>query len=145
MKTIDKRYHSETEVKRSKFLSFLVCIDQFEEMRKELQAKHPKANHIVWAFRRVNEYSQIVEDCSDDGEPKGCAGKPVLHVMQGNDLVNCAILVVRYFGGIKLGTGGMARAYSEAAKVVVDSAKLTPYEKEIQLSFSTDYANMRRW
>jgi len=145
MKTIGKTYSSETEVKRSKFLSFLVCIDQFEEMRKELQAKYPKANHIVWAYRKSNEYNQIVEDSSDDGEPKGCAGKPVLHVMQGNDLVNCAILVVRYFGGIKLGTGGMARAYSEAAKAVVDEAELIPYEKEMQLTFFTDYANMRRW
>ena len=62
MKTIDKRYHSETEVKRSKFLSYLVKIEQFESIRKELQSKHPKANHIVWAYRKVNEYSQIVED-----------------------------------------------------------------------------------
>jgi len=145
MKTIDKRYQSETEVKHSKFLSFLVGIDQFESMRTELQAKHPKANHIVWAYRRVNEYNQVVEDSSDDGEPKGCAGKPVLHVMQVNDLVECAILIVRYFGGIKLGTGGMARAYSESAKSVVDSAELIPYEKEIQLSFFTDYANLRKW
>jgi len=145
MKTIDNTYHNETEVKRSKFLSFLVGIDQFESMRKELHLEHPKANHIVWAFRKVNEYNQIIEDSSDDGEPKGCAGKPVLHVMQGNDLVDCAILVVRYFGGIKLGTGGMARAYSEAAKAVVDSAELIPYEKEMQLSFFTDYANMRKW
>jgi len=145
MKTIDKRYHSETEVKRSKFLSFLVEIDQFESMRKELRLEHPKANHIVWAYRKINEYDQIVEESSDDGEPKGCAGKPVLHVMQGNELVGCAILIVRYFGGIKLGTGGMARAYSEAAKAVVDEAELIPYEKEMQLSFFTDYANMRRW
>ena len=65
--------------------------------------------------------------------------------MQGIKLVGCAILIVRYFGGIKLGTGGMARAYSEAAKAVVDKAELIPYEKEIQLTFFTDYANMRRW
>jgi len=145
MKTIGKTYSSETEVKRSKFLSFLVEIDQFESMRKDLQAKHPKANHIVWAYRKINEYDQIVEESSDDGEPKGCAGKPVLHVMQGYDLIGCAILIVRYFGGIKLGTGGMARAYSEAAKVVVDVAELLIYEKEKQLSFFTDYGALRKW
>jgi len=145
MKTIDKRYHSEIEVKRSKFISFLVCVDQFEEMRKDLQAKHPKASHIVWAYRKLNEYDQIVEDSSDDGEPKGCAGKPVLNVMQGNDLIGCTILIVRYFGGIKLGTGGMARAYSESAKAVVDVAELLIYEKEKQISFFTDYGALRKW
>jgi len=145
MKTVDKTYSSKTEVKHSKFLSFLVKIEQFESMRKELKAKHPKANHIVWAYRKLNEHNQIIEDSSDDGEPKGCAGKPVLHVMQGNVLIDCAILIVRYFGGIKLGTGGMARAYSEAAKAVVDVAKLSIYEREMQISFFTDYKALRKW
>ena len=145
MKTVNKTYHSQIEVKRSKFLSFLVYIDKFKKMQKVLKAKHPKANHIVWAYRKLNEYNQIVEDSSDDGEPKGSAGKPVLHVMQGNDLVDCAILVVRYFGGIKLGIGGMARAYSDAAKTVIDAAKLSIYEKELQISFFTDYKTLRKW
>jgi len=145
MKRVDKIFQTETEVKRSKFLAYLVPIHQFESLRSQLRREHPKANHIVWAYRSINSYDQIVEESSDDGEPKGCAGKPVLHVMQGNDLVECGILIVRYFGGIKLGTGGMARAYGEAAKAVVDVADLLVYEKEATLSFFTDYANMRKW
>lgn len=145
MKKVTRPFSVETEVKRSKFLSTIVPFDALESIRRELRQNHPKASHIVWAFRRLNEYGQIVEECSDDGEPKGCAGKPVLRVMQGNELVECAILVVRYFGGIKLGTGGMARAYSDAAKRAVDAAALIPYEKESSIAFFTPYSEISRW
>jgi uncharacterized YigZ family protein len=145
VKTIDKTYYAETEVKRSKFLACLVPAVRFESLRKELRLNHPKANHIVWAYRKINSYDRVVEESSDDGEPKGCAGKPVLHVMQGNALVECGILIVRYFGGIKLGTGGMVRAYGEAARTVVECAELLPYEKEMTLSFFTDYSSLRKW
>ena len=136
---------SQIEVKRSKFLAYLVPIGDFEPVHKRLKAEHPKANHIVWAKRYLNDYDQIVEDSSDDGEPKGCAGKPVLRVIQGYSLIQCGILIVRYFGGIKLGTGGMARAYADAAKAVIESAELFPYEKEATVTFFTPYAEVSRW
>lgn len=60
------------EVKKSNFISSLVPIGQFEEILQKLKMKHPKASHIVWAYRKLNEYDQIVENSSDDGEPKGC-------------------------------------------------------------------------
>ncbi len=145
MQTIDQIYSSQTEVKRSKFLAFLVPIDRFEEIHAKLKADHLKANHIVWAKRHLNNHDQIVEESSDDGEPKGCAGRPVLRVMQGHGLIECGILIVRYFGGIKLGTGGMARAYGEAAKTVIESAELVPYEKEAVVTFFTLYAEVSRW
>jgi len=69
-----------------------------------LRESHPKARHIVYAYRELNEFEQIVENSSDDGEPKGSSGVPVLNVLRGEDFINVAILVVRYFGGIKLGT-----------------------------------------
>jgi uncharacterized YigZ family protein len=128
-----------TEVNRSKFITHLVPISEYEGLQSKLKAEHPKSNHVVYALRHLNEFDQIVENSSDDGEPKGCAGVPALNVLRGKELINCAVLIVRYFGGIKLGTGGMARAYALAVKEVLKEAKLVPYEKEIIYMFSTNY------
>jgi len=133
------------ETNRSKFIAHLVPAAAFKSVRNNLKADHPKASHIAWGIRYLNEQGQIVEDFSDDGEPKGCAGMPILQVMRGNGLIDCAILVVRYFGGIKLGTGGMARAYGEAAKKAVAAAMLRDYEKRRVLRFKTPYDQTRRW
>ena len=135
---------TQIEVKKSKFISFLVPIEQFSQIYKQLKKEHPKANHIVWAKRELNEFKQIVENSSDDGEPKGAAGVPTLNVLRGNGLINCAILTVRYFGGIKLGVGGMARAYSEAANSVVKKATLTPYMELIDYTIEANYNEQRQ-
>ncbi len=142
MKTIEACFESLTEVNRSKFITHLVPVSQYEGLQAKLKAEHPKANHVVYALRYLNEYEQIVENSSDDGEPKGCAGTPALNVLRGEKLINCAVLIVRYFGGIKLGTGGMARAYALAVKDVLDISGLLPYEKEIEYQFVTTYSEI---
>jgi len=142
MVTVNAIFSETTEVNRSKFIAYLIAFDDFEIYLKGLREEHPKASHIVSAYRYINAYDQIVEAGSDDGEPKGCAGMPVLNVMRGKELVNSAILVVRYFGGIKLGTGGMARAYAAAAKNVLNDAVLIPYEKQIAFTFKTAYSDV---
>ena len=139
MYTIEKVYSTSTEVNRSKFITHLVPMLQYEGLQKRLKAEHPKANHVVYALRYLNEFEQIVENSTDDGEPKGCAGVPALNVLRGEELINCAVLIVRYFGGIKLGTGGMARAYALAVKNVLKESTLVPYEKEIVYMFSCNY------
>ncbi|GIT98195.1 phosphoenolpyruvate carboxykinase [Sulfurovum sp. TSL1] len=131
-----------TEVNRSKFIAHLVPISAYEGLQAELKSEHPKANHVVYAVRHFNEFGQIVENASDDGEPKGCAGVPALNVLRGEALINCAVLIVRYFGGIKLGTGGMARAYAESVKNVLNEATLVPYEKQITYVFETCYSDV---
>ena len=95
-------------------------------------------------MRYLNAYDQIVENSSDDGEPKGCAGVPTLNVLRGEELINCAVLIVRYFGGIKLGTGGMARAYALSVKNVLKEAAFVAYEKQIRFSFETAYNEVDR-
>ena len=142
MQTVERSYESLTEVKRSKFITHLVPISEYQGLQQKLKAENPKANHVVYALRYLNEYEQTVENSSDDGEPKGCAGTPALNVLRGENIINCAVLIVRYFGGIKLGTGGMARAYALAVKDVLKEAILIPYEKEIEYAFETSYSDV---
>jgi len=145
LQTVLKVFSNEIEVKKSTFLSYLVPIHEFDVLHKELKESHPKANHIVWAKRYFNEYEQVVENCSDDGEPKGTSGPPALNVMRGNELVECGILIVRYFGGIKLGTGGLVRAYGSSAKGVIGEAMLCEYIKKESFKFSTKYSLVPRF
>ncbi len=142
MKTIEKSYIYTTEVNRSKFIVYLVHITDYIGLQEKLKQEHPKANHVVYALRYLNEYDQIVENSSDDGEPKGCAGVPTLNVLRGEELINCAVLIVRYFGGIKLGTGGMARAYALAVKNVLSISNLLIYEKQVEYMFETTYSTV---
>lgn len=114
----------------------------YEEEMKHLRLAHPKAVHFVSAYRTLNEYDQILEYSGDDGEPKGTSGKPTLAVLQGHDLINAAIITVRYFGGTKLGPGGLVRAYAEAANAAYAQAKLHPYEKLYSESFECDYSSV---
>jgi len=144
MQTIEKSAVFTTEVNRSKFMTHLVPISKHKGLQEKLKKEHPKANHVVYALRYLNGFDQIVENSSDDGEPKGCAGTPALNVMRGEELINCAVLIVRYFGGIKLGTGGMARAYALAVKNVLNEAILVRYEKEIVYMFSCNYNEVDR-
>jgi len=144
VQSITQSYESLTEVKRSKFLTKLIPISEFPGYQEKLKKEHPKANHVVYATRTLNVYEQMVENSSDDGEPKGCAGVPALNVLRGKELVECAVLIVRYFGGIKLGTGGMARAYALAVKDVLAKAELTLYEKEIEYCFQTSYSDVEK-
>jgi len=144
MQTIEKSYTSITEVNSSKFLTQIIQISEFDGLQKKLKKEHPKANHVVYALRYLNEFDQVVENSTDDGEPKGCAGVPALNVLRGKELINCAVLIVRYFGGIKLGTGGMARAYALAVKDVLVEATLRTYEKEDTYIFSTSYSNVEK-
>jgi uncharacterized YigZ family protein len=145
MQQVSEPFYTTYEVKRSTFTSYLLPYSLFKETLERLHKEHPKANHIVWAYRYLNEFDQVVENSTDDGEPKGCAGNPTLAQLRGYDLINSAILTVRYFGGIKLGTGGMVRAYSDAAKEVINHATLLPYIKKEPFTFTTPYSQVKRY
>ena len=143
MKVVKESFSSQIEVKKSIFIAHLVPFSKFNSTKEQLKLKHKKANHIVWAYRKINQFNQIEEGSSDDGEPKGCAGVPALNVLRGEELVDVGVLIVRYFGGIKLGTGGMARAYSQATKSVIEVAKLKPYQKIESFEFESSYKALR--
>jgi len=142
MQTIETSFTFTTEINRSKFITYLVPISEFDGLQEKLKKANPKANHVVYAVRHLNEFDQVVENSSDDGEPKGCAGVPALNVLRGEELINCGVLIVRYFGGIKLGTGGMARAYAQAVKDVLDASQLHEYKKQVSYTFDTSYSDV---
>ena len=144
MNTIIESHIETYEVKRSKFIAHLVPIDEFEGLQEKLRAEHPKANHVVYALRYLNEFEQIVENSSDDGEPKGSSAPPALNVLRGEDMINVAVLIVRYFGGTKLGIGGLVRAYGSSVKQVIANSKVILYEKMLDFHFNTTYSEIQK-
>ena len=131
------------EVKQSKFIAWLIPYDNYKLTLAKLKEQHPKARHFVTAYRYLNEYEQVVEHSSDDGEPKGTSGKPSLMVLQGQELINCAVVIVRYFGGTKLGMGGLVRAYSDAVNLVIAEVDLFEYKKELMQIIEIEYSDIR--
>ena len=140
MHFIKEEFTQTYEEKKSKFIAYLTSYENFDSLMKRLREEHPKGRHFVYAYRYLNEFDQMVENCSDDGEPKGTSGKPSLNVLAGNELINSAVIIVRYFGGIKLGTGGLVRAYGDSVNQVIKSAKLYEYQKLDILSLEVEYS-----
>lgn len=144
MQTVNKTNDILYEVKKSTFYAYLTPYESFKTLHVNLKNIHPKSRHIVWAYRYLNEFNQVVENSSDDGEPKGTSGPPSLNALRGADLINCGVLIARYFGGIKLGTGGLVRAYGSATNCVIDEAELVLYEQKELLCFSVPYSLVQR-
>ena len=142
MKYINKHYTNTLEIKQSKFITHLIPFTDYKDTIKKLKLSYPKARHFVVAYRYLNEYNQVVEHSSDDGEPKGTSGKPSLMVLQGNNIINSAVIIVRYFGGTKLGTGGLVRAYSDAVNLALNLSELIEYKEEISRKISFSYSNI---
>jgi len=112
----------QTEVKRSKFLAYVAPTQGVAEAKAfvaKIKALHPDASHNCSAFVASRPENSIEIGFSDDGEPSGCAGRPMLNVLQGSGIGELTVVVTRYFGGTKLGTGGMARAYGGAVNAVL--------------------------
>ena len=125
--TIKENVKTEIVEKKSKFIANLYYIEsvkEAEDLIKEIKKKYHDARHNCIAYR-VMEDERIIEKSSDDGEPSGTAGAPMLAILQKNNLVNVLIIVTRYFGGILLGTGGLVRAYSNSLlKAIENSEKI---------------------
>lgn len=141
---VDKLTFTSLEVKKSKFISFLFPFNIFSDQMEKIKKQHPKARHHVYAYRHLNNSDQIVENQSDNGEPKGSSGKPTLTVMRGNHLINCAIITTRYFGGTKLGVGGLVRAYSDSANLVIKNSQLLPYKKMTSILLHIPFTHLNK-
>jgi len=116
--------HAEIEIKKSRFIAYAKGIQNREEGMtwiKELKKEYPDARHHCWAYLLGNPNCATNAGMGDDGEPSGTAGKPILNVLQHKGIGDVIIVVVRYFGGIKLGAGGLTRAYGQAAQAVMEN------------------------
>lgn len=129
--------------KNSDFLTFLHPVNNREQAMQwveQYRARYPDANHVCWAYIIGNTRQPQTQAFSDDGEPGGTAGKPMLHVLTERELGNCLAVVVRYFGGVKLGAGGLVRAYSNAVSQAAAKAGLCEVSPSIALSISVSFA-----
>lgn len=125
--TINKEFINQIEVMKSKFIAYFVPLnneEDFKPMLAELRKEHKKARHIVYVYR-VGMKSKS----SDDGEPKGTAGHPLLELLYKKDIINVALLVVRYFGGTKLGASRLLRTYLQAGIDVINASELREIER----------------
>lgn len=132
---------AETVVKGSRFLAEALVVSSQAQVRERLaeqKRKYADATHVVHAF--VTGSAGEVNGMSDDGEPSGTAGRPVLDVLKGSGITNILLTVTRWFGGTLLGTGGLVHAYSDAAKQVLSLCKTEELVAKTHFSFSTDYA-----
>ena len=131
------------EVKRSKFIAVLrpvSSVSEAEELLEGERKKYHDARHHCSAYIiKGSEGMTDISHSSDDGEPSGTAGKPILEVLTGAGLKNAALVVTRYFGGTLLGTGGLVRAYTDAAKGAVEAADICTMRMMQRLSVSFDY------
>ena len=143
MFTISENSTYELVEKKSKFIANLIYIEGKEEPEniiKEYKKRFHDARHNCYAYRVYNQ-NEVYEKSSDDGEPSGTAGAPMLNLLQKNDLCNVIIIVTRYFGGILLGTGGLVRAYSGATIGAIDNCKKAKIEPGTEFQIELDYPN----
>lgn len=138
-KTVRKLNNITFTERRSEFIAYLCPVhtnDEAVQFINEIKALHRKATHNVYAYiLRDNNITRY----SDDGEPQGTAGVPVLDILQKNGLTDVCCVVTRYFGGILLGGGGLVRAYSTSAKLAVDEADIMDMQECYRIEFSMDY------
>ena len=139
-KTVKQYGEGEIEEKKSRFLGKIKPVSTEEEaiaFIESIKKQYWDARHNCYAFI-IGENSESIR-CSDDGEPSGTAGKPMLEVLQNNGLKNVVAVVTRYFGGTLLGTGGLVRAYTQATQAALEEAQVATMTLMSVLEIQTDY------
>ena len=137
MNTIEKEVTNEIIINKSRFISYAYPVDNVIkalEIINEIKKKYKDATHYCYAYVIGN-----IKKANDDNEPTHTAGMPILNVIDANELNNILIIVVRYFGGIKLGAGGLTRAYSNSASEVIKKANIILIKKELTKTIKFDY------
>ncbi len=143
VRTVFSRHESEKIIEKSKFLTYSAHVESEEEARAfvaEIRKMHSLATHVCYAF--IADKTGNLQRFSDDGEPQGTAGVPMLEVLKAKKLFETAVAVVRYFGGIKLGAGGLVRAYSSSAAENLDGADIRVLEMCQELFVEVDYTGI---
>ena len=145
MYCVKSRRVIEDNIKKSRFIGVIVpCISEIEVLQnlKQLHDEHPNASHIAYAYRIKTDHGLIYR-FHDAGEPTGTAGKPIFQHIEGKELINLLIAVIRYFGGVKLGAGGLTRAYGNTARQVIEAAEVVDYVEMVTIRLTLDYNQMQ--
>ena len=141
MKTIKDEVKDITIINKSKFITYIIPTNDINEVKEKLENfkdKYKDATHECFGY-----IIDFKEKCSDDGEPSGTAGLPILNVLKNNNLTNVVCIVIRYFGGIKLGSGGLIRAYSSCVKNALEKCEFGILEKGYKIVIEFDYNNIK--
>lgn len=139
MKSIISKEKYETNIKNSKFIGVIIPIESSYDIKNnltKLKDEYKNATHYCYAFKLIND-----KGFSDDGEPNKTAGIPILNVIEGYDLVNVLVVIIRYFGGIKLGPGCLIRAYSNTCKEVINKSNKVDLINGLEVSITFNYSN----
>ena len=142
--TIRREASAEFEEKRSIFIGYAKPVKSEEEAAefiKRIKSKHKDATHNVFGYTMKNG---VIARYSDDGEPQGTAGMPVLDVIRKSGVDDACVVVTRYFGGTLLGAGGLVRAYSQGAKMVLEAAEIVTFEPYTELSIPCSYSDYQK-
>lgn len=137
----------ELVVKKSKFITNIIKVsskEEAEEEIKKIKKKYYDARHNCIAYR-ILENEKIIERFSDDGEPSGTAGQPLLNILEKNNMVNVLVIVTRYFGGILLGTGGLVRAYSESLLNILSKSDIVEIKIGIECEVEIEYSQLEKF
>lgn len=146
-KTVESNEEADITEKKSKFIAnifYITSEEEAEEKIRQIKRKHNTARHHCYAYRIIRE-NEIINKSSDDGEPSGTAGMPMLNILEKNNFINILVIVTRYFGGILLGTGGLVKAYSEATQKVIEKSKIVIEEEGIELEIELNYKNLENF
>ena len=141
--TLKRAVTARLEIKKSEFIAYAYPVTSREQALfhvEQLRQQYADARHHCWAYIIGDPNNTTSAGFDDDGEPNGTAGRPILNVLQHKAIGNVIIIVVRYFGGIKLGAGGLTRAYAGAAQAVVDEMDLSPYVPMAQVQILAEFA-----
>lgn len=143
IRTVFAPCESEKIIERSRFITYSAHVESEEEARAfvaEIRKEHTLATHVCYAF--VADKTGNLQRFSDDGEPQGTAGIPILEVIKNKKLFETAVVVVRYFGGVKLGAGGLVRAYSSSAAECLDGADIRVLLTCAEYAILVDYTGV---
>lgn len=136
----------EEVIKNSQFITRIRNVESSQQAKdfvKEMNQTYPDARHHCWAYIVGNPESTTLIGCSDDGEPSGTAGKPMLNVLQHAGIGDIAIVCTRYFGGVKLGTGGLARAYGGGVKLALEQLSLAEKIEYQEIQLTLEYSQLK--
>lgn len=147
LRTIKENAEAEIVEKKSKFIANVIYVqtqEEAEEYLKNIRKKYYDAKHNCYAYSIMTK-DGIINRASDDGEPSGTAGAPILNIINKNELINVLVVVTRYFGGILLGTGGLVKAYSDSTLKAISNANFVIEERGYEVRLEINYNDFEKF